>query len=139
MRPFGEGVHYHHDCVVTIRLWEFNDEVYTDGVPSCLGCRQWLQVAGRKSFVNFRPHTEVAGRRVLTYVPQHLWPPVVAADKFKGLPSPGVSSYSAVVAESHDLPTDVGGWRNVDLPSEVEYSIYFTISFNSSVTCHKAV
>ncbi len=42
MRPFGEGVHYYHDCVVTIRLREFNDEVYTDGVPSCLGCQGWM-------------------------------------------------------------------------------------------------
>ena len=69
MRPFGEGVHYHHDCVVTIRLREFNDKVYAYGVPSRLGRRQWLQVAGRKSFVSFRPHAEVTGRHILTYVP----------------------------------------------------------------------
>jgi hypothetical protein len=37
--PFCNRVHYHHYRIMTRRLWEFDYEVYADGVPR--SARDW--------------------------------------------------------------------------------------------------
>ena len=50
MGSFGDGVHYHHYCIVTCRVREFGDKVHADCVPWCLGDWQGVELSNRAAF-----------------------------------------------------------------------------------------
>lgn len=39
---FSYGVDNIHDCVMSVGFWEFDNEVYTDGVPALRRSFQWV-------------------------------------------------------------------------------------------------
>ena len=40
--PFGHGIHYDHNGILPIRLWQFHYEIDTDGVPRSIWDREWV-------------------------------------------------------------------------------------------------
>jgi hypothetical protein len=68
MGLFTQGVYYYHDGVVAVRLREFDYEIDTYGVPSGVGCRQWIQVTSWRLSLDLSPETEIASSSVLADV-----------------------------------------------------------------------
>ena len=56
MGSFGDGVHYHHYCVVTCQVWEFGDKVHADCVPRCLGDQQGVKFSNQGLPLGLGPH-----------------------------------------------------------------------------------
>jgi hypothetical protein len=45
-------VYYYHGSVMSLGLWEFNNEVYTDGVPRGVRDRKWMEFKFANWFVS---------------------------------------------------------------------------------------
>jgi hypothetical protein len=43
---FGDGVNHNHDCIISVRLREFHDEVDTDSAPAFIWDGKGMQLAG---------------------------------------------------------------------------------------------
>ena len=72
------GVHNIHDHVVAVRLWELNDEVDADGVPTGLWNREQNIFSNRRMMLHLSQKVEITCLHILTDVERHLWPPVVS-------------------------------------------------------------
>ena len=74
---FGDRVHYHHHRIVAGQLWQFDYEVYANGVPWSLGNRKGVKFSDWVMFMSLNPKAEVTSRHISSDVPGHLRPPVV--------------------------------------------------------------
>jgi len=73
----GDGVYNSHDGVVSGGLQEFNHEVDTEYIPSCIRNGEWLKFANRRVSPGFCPKAEITGTYKLADIPRYLRPPVV--------------------------------------------------------------
>jgi len=73
----GDGVYDSHNGVVSGGLWEFDHEIDTECIPSCVRNEERLKFANRRVSPRFRPEAEIAGAYILADIPRHLRPPVV--------------------------------------------------------------
>jgi hypothetical protein len=46
MAAFGDGVDYNHDCIISVRLREFHDEVDTDSAPAFIWNWKGMELTG---------------------------------------------------------------------------------------------
>jgi hypothetical protein len=58
--------------------------------------------------------TEITGAAILTYVSQHLWPPVGPGDEFEGFPVSWMSGDERVMVLSHDPATEFVVFGHID-------------------------
>jgi len=73
----GDGVYDSHDGIMSGGLWEFDHEIDTECILSCVQNRERLKFANRRVSPGFRPEAEITGAHILTNIPRHLRPPVV--------------------------------------------------------------
>jgi len=72
-----DGVYDSHDGVMSRGLQEFDHEVDTECIPSCIWNGERLKFANRKVSPGFCPEAEITGAYILANIPRHLRPPVV--------------------------------------------------------------
>ena len=122
---FHHQINHYHDCVMSCRLGEFNDEVHTDGVMS-----QGTFGLGGDKFSDqemplcFGLETEVTSRDVLPYVLGHLGPPIIPGYQLKCLPPSGVTSNLRVMAQGNNAPAQVKQVQDIGLPVEVKEFLF---------------
>ena len=80
VRHLAHGVYDIHDHVIAVRLWEFNYEVDTDGVPMGLWSWEQRQFSDRQTPLCFGAEADVTCLHILTDVTRHLWPSVIPGD-----------------------------------------------------------
>jgi len=73
----GDGVYDSHDGVISRGLREFDHEIDTECIPSCIWNGEWLKFANRRVSPGFRPEAEITGAYILADIPRHLRPLVV--------------------------------------------------------------
>jgi len=73
----GDGIYDSHDGVMSGGLWEFNHEINTEYIPSCIWNGERLKFANRRVSPGFRLEAEITGAYILADIPRHLRPPVV--------------------------------------------------------------
>jgi len=73
----GDGVYDSHDGVMSRGLQEFDHEIDTECIPSCVWNREQLKFANRRVSPGFRLEAEITGAYILADIPRHLRPPVV--------------------------------------------------------------
>ena len=74
---------------MSMQVWKLYNE-YTDDIPAILWDGEWVKLSSQTMPLNLSPKAEVTCLSVLTDVAGHLWPPVVAGDKFQCLPAPSM-------------------------------------------------
>jgi hypothetical protein len=129
--PFPYQVHCYHDHVVSMCLWEFYHEVDQNHFPPFIGDVEGLKLAEGLMSWGFGLKAEVAGAAVLTYVSQHLWPPVGLGDKFEHLPFSRVFGDVGVMVLSDNLVTELSVLGYIDPISEKNESILFLLFLSS--------
>ena len=77
MYSLGDGVYDSHDGVMSGGLQEFNQEIDTECILSCIWNGEWLKFANRRVSPGFRLEAEITGAYILANIPRHLRPPVV--------------------------------------------------------------
>jgi len=73
----GDGVYDSHNSVVSRGLREFDHEIDTEYIPSCIRNRERLKFANRRVSPGFRLEAEITGAYILADIPRHLRLPVV--------------------------------------------------------------
>jgi len=73
----GDRVYDSHDGVMSRELQEFNHEINTEHIPSCVWNGERLKFANRRVLPGFCPEVEITGAYILADIPRHLRPPVV--------------------------------------------------------------
>jgi len=73
----GDGVYDSYDGVMSRGLREFNHEINTECIPSCVQNGEQLKFVNRRVSPGFRPEAEITGAYILADIPRHLGPPVV--------------------------------------------------------------
>jgi len=99
----GDGIHDSHDGIMSRGLWEFDHEINTERIPSCVRTEEQLKLANWRVSPGFRPEAEITGTYILADIPRHLRPPVVPRHQFQCLPASGVTCDVDVVAKGYDL------------------------------------
>jgi hypothetical protein len=69
MSSFAEGVDHYHDCVVSVRLWEFDYDIDTYGVPADVRRLKRFEMAGWWLSQDLGTEAEITRSSVLTDVP----------------------------------------------------------------------
>jgi hypothetical protein len=88
---FPYGVHHYHDHIVSVSFWEFYYDVDQKCLPSFVQDLEGLEFTKGPMSLCLGPKAEITGAAILTYVLQHLWPPVGLGDEFECLPPSQVS------------------------------------------------
>jgi len=78
----GDGIYDSHDTVMSRGLREFDHEIDTECIPSCVWNREWLKFANRRVSPGFCPEAKITGAYILANIPRHLRPPVVLGHQF---------------------------------------------------------
>jgi hypothetical protein len=99
-------------------LWEFYYEVNQDCLPLFVWDLEGLEFAKGPMSLCLGLKAEVTSAAILTYVSQHLWPPVGLGDEFKCLPPSRVSGDAGVVVLSNNSVSEFGILGYVDPVSE---------------------
>ena len=73
----GDGVYDSHDGVMSGELWEFDHEIDTECILSCVQNREQLKFTNRRVSSGFCPEAEITGAYILANISRHLRPPVV--------------------------------------------------------------
>jgi len=73
----GDRVYNSHDGIMSGGFWEFDHEIDTECIPSCIRNGEWLKFANRRMSPGFCPEAEIIGAYILANIPRHLGPPVV--------------------------------------------------------------
>jgi len=73
----GDGVYNSHDGIMSRGLQEFDHEIDTECIPSCVWNREQLKFANRRVLPGFCLEAEITGAYILADIPRHLRPPVV--------------------------------------------------------------
>ena len=73
----GDRVYDSHDGVMSGGLWEFDHEIDTECIPSCVWNREQLKFTNRRVSLGFHPEAEITGAYILANIPRHLRSPVV--------------------------------------------------------------
>jgi hypothetical protein len=82
-------------------LWQFYHKVDQDR-PSFIQDVGRLEFAEGSMPLGLSLKAEIAGAAILTYVSQHLWPPIRSGDELECLPSARVSGNMGIVVLSDD-------------------------------------
>ena len=98
MSLFPHRINYIHDGIMSMQVWKLYNEVYTDDIPAILWDGERVKLSSWTMPLNLSPKAEVTCLSILTNVVGHLWPLVVAGDKFQCLPAPSMSSNFGVMA-----------------------------------------
>jgi len=69
-----------------MQFGEFANEVDTDSVPAIFRDRQWMQLTHWLATLYLCPKAEIASLAVFAYESQHVGPPVIPQNEFKGFP-----------------------------------------------------
>jgi hypothetical protein len=72
MSSFAEGVNHYHNCVVPVRLREFDYEIDTYGVPADVRRQKGFEVASWWLSQDLGTEAEITRSSVLTDVPRHM-------------------------------------------------------------------
>jgi len=74
---FRDGVYDSHDGIMSRGLQEFDHEIDTECIPSCVRNGEQLKFANRRVLPGFCLEAEITGAYILADIPRHLRPPVV--------------------------------------------------------------
>ena len=72
-----DRVYDSHDGVMSGGLQEFDHEIDTECIPSCIRNGERLKFTNRRVSPGFRPEAEITGTYILANIPRHLRPLVV--------------------------------------------------------------
>ena len=97
-------------------------KIHTGSVPRCIWNLKGMKFSGRWLTNGFGPEAHVTGGDIFTYVPGHLWPPVVSRNQFQHLPSSGMPSKLGVMTKGQN-PVAKFSSGNIDFASIIEQAI----------------
>jgi len=80
-------INHHHNSITTMQFREFANEVDADSVPVIFRDWQWMQFTHWLVTLCLCLKAEIASLAVFTYELQHVGPPVIPQNEFKGLPT----------------------------------------------------
>src|ERR1700733_410624 len=98
-----------------MRIQEFCDEINAHNIPSCFRNRKGVKLTEWFSFLCLCAKTHVAHLTVLSYVSQHVRPPVAPQNKLQGFPLSSMSHNLRVMVLFDNSVTKVRDHRNVDV------------------------
>jgi len=75
---FRYRVYHCYDGVISGRFRKFHDEVHVEGIPPSIQYREWVQFSDREVSHHLCLETEVTDADILSDIPRHLGPLVVA-------------------------------------------------------------
>ena len=114
MDLFGEAVHHHTDCIVSLRLRQLSNQVDTDDLPGFRGNIMGVERVVRALPDGFDPLALSTPFDVFPDVPVDPWPPVVASDQLMGLVPSRVPCQGGVMVESNDFLPERGILGHID-------------------------
>ena len=92
MDLLGETIHKDADGIVSLRLWERTNQVYTDFLPRLGGYALGVQRVVWALTYGFHPLTLLTALHILPDVSLNAWPPVIAIDELMRLVPAWMSS-----------------------------------------------
>ena len=114
MDLLGEVVHHHADGIVSLRFWQFSNQVNVDDLPGFRGNIMGVERIVRALPDGFDSLTLPTSFDIFPDVPVHPWPPIVASDQLMGLVPSWMPCQGGVVVESNDFLPERGILGHID-------------------------
>jgi hypothetical protein len=109
-----------HNCVITMGLRQFNNEVNADHIPWCFRGLRGMELGEGSSMLYFSLVAQITVLNVDADVTGHLWPPIIAGYQLKGLKAACMSGNACIVVLFNNMTPKVSVIGDIDLATEHE-------------------